>query len=507
MVEVPIRLAGKALAWQSVQMGGVKAIFLVRTLVLARLLSPTDFGLVAIATTAMGFLLNVSNLGMIPALVQGKEADDAHYDAAWTVGVTRAAAVTLLMLATAPLIANLFGEPGAVNIIRILALNPLLEALASIKVASLNRNLTFRPLAMMKMVEALVNAVVAILFAWLMGVWGLVFGMLAGAASVVVVSYILAPHRPRLSFRRDAIQQLMNFGRWIFITSLITMAGGYILRLVISRRLGAEALGLYYLAAQLAFLPAEVASEIVGNVAFPLFSRLQNDIQQATRVFRSIYTSLAALLYPACALIIVLSPSVIDNILGPRWEGTQPVISILALVTMIGIFGEAAIPVLKGFGQPYRITLLELLQSTIIISLVWFLTGRYGLPGAALAWLPAISLSLFLNIGFVSKILDKPFSGLLRPVVALLIITALTAGAAYLVMLLIPGIAGLLAAGLLAVLLAAGLLWISDRRFSLGLAQNLAIVFPQIAARIGILPGENEETLKNPLTAERGSST
>lgn len=491
MTERPVKLAGKAVIWQAIQMGGVKVIFLVRILVLARLLSPADFGLIAIATTAMGFLLNVTNFGMIPALVQGKETDDAQYNAAWTIGITRSAIIALMMIVAAPIIATIFAEPQAVVFIRILALNPLLEALTSIKVAALNKNLLFRPLAMLRLADALVNAIVSITLAMVYGVWGLVAGMLAGAATMVIGSYLLAPHRPRLSFSQEAIRPLIHFGRWIFITSLITMAGSYALRIVISRQLGAAGLGLYYLATQLAFMPGEVASEVVGSVAFPLFARLQNDVAQATRAFRAIYTSLAALLYPACALIIVLAPGLAQDVLGPSWAGTEPVIQVLAFVNMIGIFGEASSPVLKGFGQPYRITMIEFIQSSIIIFLVWILTEQFGLVGAALAWLPAISLSQFFSAHFMRQLLDHPFTGLHRPVLAALGITGICTALAAAVHSVIPGLAGIAAAGALAVLAAGALLLVSDRYFSLGFVQNLTLAFPQVAAWIGVPAADN----------------
>ena len=484
--ERPARLAGNALIWQAVQMGGVKAISLLRILVLARLLTPLDFGLVAIGTTAMGFLLNVTNFGMIPALVQGEETDEDQYNAAWTIGITRSLLIAAAMIAAAPLIATIFAEPRAVTIIRIVALNPVVEAISSIKLARLNRNLLFKPLSLLRLADVSVDAVVSIAVAMLFGIWGLVAGMLAGTATAAVGSYFLAPHRPRLFFEREAVRPLIRFGRWIFITSLIVMVGSYVLRIVISRQLGAAGLGLYFLAAQLAFLPAEVAGQMVGNVAFPLYSRLQNDIAQATRVFRAILTSLAALLFPICALIIVLAPSLTRDLLGPNWEGTQPVIQVLALVTMIGIFGEAVAPVLKGYGQPYRITLIELIQSTMIISLVWILTERFGLVGAALSWLPAVSLSQFLSAHFIRQILHQPFSGLRRPIMVVLVITGVSAAIAGAAHFLIPGLVGVALGAALAALAAGGLLWISDRRFSLGFMRNLVWAFPQIAAFVGV---------------------
>jgi hypothetical protein len=124
----PMRAAGNAMAWKLVQMGGVKMIYMVRLFVLAILLVPADFGLVAIATSATGFLLGLTNVGLIPAVVQAKDMDDEKYDAAWTFDMSRSFVVATLTIIFAPVIANIFAEPMAVPIIQALALRPLLES-------------------------------------------------------------------------------------------------------------------------------------------------------------------------------------------------------------------------------------------------------------------------------------------------------------------------------------------------------------------------------------------
>jgi O-antigen/teichoic acid export membrane protein len=491
VIERPVKLAGKALIWQSIQMGGVKIIFMLRILILARLLTPDDFGLVTIATSAMGLLLGLTNLGILPALVQGQDTGEEHYNAAWTLGLIRATIIAVILLTAAPFIAIIFAEPRAIPIIRAFAIIPLLEAMTSIKVAALNRNLLFRPLAFLKLIDASIHAAISIALAQSFGVWALVIGMIGGSTAVLVFSYFIAPYRPKLSLNIAAAQSIIRFGRWIFVSGLIALLAGNVIRIVISRQLGTTGLGLYYLATQLAFLPAEIASETFGNVAFPLFSRLKNDIAQATRVFGALFTSMAALLYPVCAFLIVLAPTITREVFGPSWAGTEQVIQVLALVTMVGIFGEATGPVLKGFGQPYRNSFVELIQSMLVISFVWVLTSRFGLVGAALAWLPAVTVSQFISAHFIQQVLNRPFLGLHRPVIAILTITMISALIALTASRIIPDILGLMVAGILSILSMLSLLWISDRRFSLGFARNLVSAFPQVAALFGVVYIEN----------------
>lgn len=477
-----MRAAGTAMLWQAFQMGGVKALYMVRLLVLAILLTPADFGLIAIALAATGFLLNLTNFGLIPALVQAENMDDARYDAVWTFDMTRSAIVTALTVVLAPLIAKIFAEPQAVPIIQVLALRPLIESLMSIKVAALNRNLTFRPLAILKIVEAIFNAIISIALAKLLGVWAMVFGMIGGAASMVIASYILAPYNPRISYDWKSVRPLLKFGRWLLLTGIFAMAGNFGLRLVISRQVGAEGLGLYFLAAQLAFLPNEVASEVVGTVAFPLFARLRSQLQQAARAFQAIVTGLMALLYPTCALIIVLSPVLVQDVLGAKWEGTVLLIQILGLGAMIALLSDATIPLVKGFGQSYRVTQIELVQSSSLILMVWFFTSRYGTLGTALAWLPAIICVQILCLYFIQDIFHNSFKEVRKLLLAILIATVAGAAISYLAIQILPNIPGLVIASLLAALVIVSILWFSDQRYSLGLLRNIAVAFPQLAS-------------------------
>jgi O-antigen/teichoic acid export membrane protein len=487
MDERPVRLAGKALVWQSIQMGGEKGIFMLRILVLTRLLTPDDFGLIAIATSALGMLLGLTNMGIVPALIQSQDTNDHHYDAVWTIGVIRAIFIAGIMVIAAPLIASIFAEPRAIPIIRIFAVIPIMEALASVKVAALNRNLLFRPLATMRLSNAFVHAAVSIALAEAYGVWDLVAGMISSAAMMLVISYFIAPYRPRFYLEWSVIRPIFNFGRWIFVNDLIALLAANVLKVVISRQIGASGLGLFYLASHLAFLPAEIASETFGNVAFPLFSRLKNDVSKATRVFGAMFTSMAALLFPVCAFLIFLAPSITREVFGSEWLGTEQVIQVLALVTMIGIFGEATAPVLKGFGQPRLIAFIELIQSALLIALVWIFTTRFGLVGAAIAWIPATGVSQFLSAYFLQKILDRPLSILKRPISAVLVITMISTLLAVVSTILVPGIIGLGLAGILLLGSSFSLLWYADRRYSLGFLSNLISAFPQVEVLLSLI--------------------
>jgi O-antigen/teichoic acid export membrane protein len=485
---VSVRLAkqaGAALLWKAIQLAGVKGIFLIRTLLLAKLLSPEDFGLMAIATVVIGVLMSITDFGMVPALVQHMQVDDRHYNGAWTVGILRALMITAVVVIAAPMISGFFTEPRATHMIRLLALRPLLEAAASIKVAQLNRDLRFRSLAFISVSTTVVDTVVAVSLARSLAAWALVAGTLGGTATGTVLSYILAPHRPQLFLSRSAIQPLIRYGRWVFVTGLVAVTGSAMLQAGIARQLGTTELGLYFLAARLAFLPYQIASEVVGVVAFPLYARLQSDIRQIDQVFQLSVKGMATVIFPVYALTITLAPSLVQDFLGPRWTGTAPVIQLLAFASLLGLLTDATIPLLKGLGLPHKVAVLETVQSFTLAFLSWHLADGYGLTGAAASWIPAVAVSQIVSGRFVCRLLRRPFAGLLTPITAVLIVSGLGAAIALEINSVLAGLGGLVMAILLGLGAIWSLLWALDRPLNLGLTNALALAFPKLAAVAG----------------------
>jgi O-antigen/teichoic acid export membrane protein len=473
--------AGSALTWKAAQLAGTKGIFLVRTLVLARLLSPDDFGLLAIATVAVGVLMSVTDLGMTPALVHQPGLEEAHYNSAWTVNVTRALLVSGALIVAAPAISALFAEPRAADILRFLALKPLIDSGASIKVAELVRHLNYRRLACVTLPAVAVETIIAILLAMRFGVWALVAGALTGALAGVVASYLLAPHRPRVVLTSATIRPLIRYGRWIFLTGVVAVSASALTQVVIARQLGAVELGLYFLAARLAFFPYEVVSQVVGDVAFPLYARIQDDRTRVARAFRSHLVGVAAFLLPVYVLLISFAPWLVQDVLGQRWLGTELVIQLLACVGIAGLFGDTTGPLFRGLGHPGWILAIEVIQSTLVILLLWSLTGRYGVVGAALAWLIAIASSQVVSFIFARRILQRPLAGSIVPMAVVLLASLAAALTVFVLRQVVSGVAGLLMAVAFAASAAAIMLWSCDRRFDLGLRTDVTQAFPQMA--------------------------
>jgi lipopolysaccharide exporter len=469
----PVRGAGQAIGWRAAQLGGVQIISLLRLMILARILAPDAFGLVAVAAVTIGLLLGLSNFGMVQALVQRPSPTEEEYDIAWTVGLMRAALVTSVLVAIGPALAGLFGAPEAGPIVRVMALRPLIDAMMSIGVARLTRQLAFRRLAVMALPASMTDAVTAIVLAPVLGVWALVAGTLTGATLQAMLSYVVAPHRPRLRFTHRGAEPLVRYGQWILYTGIVSLAGTALTQMGISRLLGASALGKYFVASKLAFMPGEAAVAVIAAVAFPLYASHRENVHRSARAFSALFTGQVVLLFPIFAIIIALAP-VLETALGARWTGTAPTVQILTAACMVGLFGDSITPLLRGRGRADRAFFIEVTQTGVRLALLFPLISALGVPGAALAWFAGNAVAQVIGALSIRDVLRHGIDALARErLLAGAAAAAVGAGVAVAAGSLLQGFTALMLAGGAATLGAASTLWLLDRHRGLRLSELL----------------------------------
>ena len=480
------RQTGNALLWRTIQLGGGRAIGLVRTLVLARLLVPDDFGLLAIAWLTFEFAMALTEFGMREALIERSSSTAHERDTAWTISLVRTCVVVAVILVAAPLIAELFGAPRAANLIRIIAFSQVIDSLESIGVVDLSRSLRFRPQAAISLTGSVVFAVVAIALAPAMGVWAVGVGVVAGSATQTLMSYAVAPHRPRIRLDREIAKSLFAFGRWIYLINVLAILGTAVLQATISRELGSAALGVYYLSARLAFLPRNLLRRIVGDVMFPVHARLRSEPNRAGRMFRASVSAVWLIGAPIYVALAVLAPSLVNEILGAQWMGAGWVIRLLALSALASAVTDATVPMLQGRGRPAQAAALVGIRSAMLVALAWGLVTGYGVIGAAFAWLLAELVVQFTCVVVVHNLpmIERPFAGMMGRAVA--IAAAAVAGglAAIAIDWLLPGPLGVIVAGGAVTTLTVVLIWLLDRKLGLQLAEDVTQAFPMLG-RLG----------------------
>jgi PST family polysaccharide transporter len=375
----------------------------------------------------------------------------------------------------------------------VLAISTLLRAAASIEIATLTRELRFKQLVMIRLTAAICNTAVSILLAKSLGAWAIVWGTVAGAATYLIVSYIVAPYRPRFCMQGATAASLMKFGRWIFLIGIISVVADAALRWIITKRLGVTELGLYFMAARLAGLPYQVITELISGVAFPLYAQVQQNTAKTAYACRSLFVGALALLLPASAIFVVIIPDLVAVVLGERWLGATVVMQLLVIANIAGIAGDMIVPMLKGIGQPKKVFVLDTLQLLVLVPAAWLLIGQYELAGAGLAALVTVVFSQAFALRYVVKILDRPFSGIGGSCLA--IVGATLAGSAVSVLFInsLSGLTALITAGLIGVMTTIVVGLFLDYVFELRLLNRVAEPFPFFARFLPKIQIENDD--------------
>lgn len=365
---------------------GAKSLLnVVRLLVLARILAPSDFGLMGIALLTMAALEVFSQTGFQAALIQKKEGIYAYLNPAWTVLVVRAAGLSAIMLLSAPYVASFFNSPDATPIIQVIGLSMLFSGLSNIGVVLFKKDLDFRRESLYQMSGTLVDFFVAIASVIILqSVWALVLGHVAGNAARFIMSYVLHPFRPRLKFDSAKTRELWGFGRWIAGSGVIFFAINQGVDTFVGRFLDAISLGIYQLANQISSLPSVLLTSVVTEVMFPAYSKLQSDLKLLSRAYMRALEATSLLIFPISGLILVCAHDFTLVFLGEKWSGIIEPMRILALCGLISAFAGLNGSILQAVRRPDVITKLALVKLSVIAVFIYPATMEWGLQGAAL---------------------------------------------------------------------------------------------------------------------------
>jgi len=379
--------AARAVMWNYVSFALGKVLVLVTMAVLARLLTPEDFGIVGFATVAITYLAVFKDLGLGAAIIQ--RSDDVE-DSAQTVFVLNLILGVVLTVATAlaaPAVAAFFEEPLVTPLLRVLAFTFVIEALGAIHIVLLRRDLAFRRKLIPDTGRAIVKGAVSIgTAATGFGVWALVWGQLAGVIASVILSWLVVAWRPTYRVRRDLVRPLLGYGMPLVATDIQFAIWQNLDYVFVGKYLGDAALGVYTLAYRLPELLVQSIWRVVAGAAFPLFSRLQHDRDLIRRGFlRTVrYTQIATV--PLCLGLIVTAEPAVNVLFGERWSEAIPVLQVLALFTLVASIGYNAGDVYKAIGRP------DLLAKVGGIDLIVLIPGLYVAAShslLAVAWVHA----------------------------------------------------------------------------------------------------------------------
>lgn len=355
--------------WSFIQNGGTQVINLILFVVLARLLGPESFGLIALAQSFIMFGSALLSQGLGSAIVQRENLEKAHLDTAFWFQVLIATTVALVALFGASFVAALYDQPILAPIVGWLSLTLIANSLNEVQQALLTRAFAFRYHAVRQLISISSGGVVAISMAFLgYGVWSLVGQQLVTGIVGVVVLWRISAWRPGLNVSFRHLKELFSFGSYLWGVNLLTFVYRRADTLIIGYFLGPVALGFYNIAYNVLLALNTMFTQTLYSVTLPLFSRLQDDVPRLREGFYQVtkLSSLAA--FPTFTGIALLAPEIVLGFFGAQWSQSTPIIQVLAffgLLNSVQFFNNS---VIQAVGKPAWALALTALDALAIIA-------------------------------------------------------------------------------------------------------------------------------------------
>ena len=401
------------------------------SILIARIISPRQFGVFVVAITVYQIVINVSEIGVSTALVREVDNADRIAPTVSTIAIINSTILAIVMYLAAPALARALGAPAATDAIRVLAIPLLLAGPTAVPSALLTRD--FRQGR--QLIADLANFVIAngILLALALnggGVMALAWSRVAGQAATCVLLYVLVSRRYRPGFNRREARRLLRFGAPLAGANLAGFTLGNVDFITIGRIAGPLQLGYYNLAFNVSSWPVSILSSILGRVTLPALARVRGGISEIGRHVAAALGALCGAAFPVAAISLVLADPLVTVVYGPRWAPAARVLEILAIFGAVRVIIALFSDLLVAVGQTRRLFQLQLIWLAALVPAMVALVHIERSSGAAMAHvliviaivMPAYLIILIRSIGISFRILVRP---VVRPLIA-----AVTAGGA-----------------------------------------------------------------------------
>jgi lipopolysaccharide exporter len=404
----------KGAAWLSGARLATNILATIGTLVLARLLLPSDFGLVALGTTTLAILTSVTNISLSEALVQHRDPSDDHFHTAWTLNLLRGAFVGSVFALIAVPVARFYGDYRLENVMLALSGSAILNGLENPRAIMLTKQLIFWQQFMLQVSQKLVVLVTSVLIALIYhSYWALIGGILLGQLVGVLVSYTVLPFRPRFSIAHA--RELFSFSIWLTLAEAINAINWNFDQLLVGKFIGKTALGFYSVGNNLAATPSREAMTPLTGTLFPAFSNLAHDPGRLAVAYGRAQAMVTAVALPAGVGMALIADPLVRLAMGEKWLPAVSVIRILAAVFAFQTFGSLAQPLAMAAGRTQLLFKRDLQAFLCRVPLV--IAGLYlgGLTGVLYARAIMGTTGLLFNTSVVTKVTGLSLWQQLRP--------------------------------------------------------------------------------------------
>lgn len=404
-----------SLKWSYVSTISTAAMQVGYTAVMARLLNPSYFGLVAMGMVVLRFGQYFAQMGMGSAIIQKKDLSKENISAAFTSSIFLGLLFTVLTFLLAPLAKYVFNNNDVIPLVRIMGLSFLINGFSLTALALIRRSMNFKYLAFAEITAFIIGYLVIGIGSALLGfgVWSLVYASLSQNLILAILTFLIIRHEVTLTFSWAHYKPLISFGSKISVISFLEFIGSSLDTILIGRYFGDIKLGFYNRAQMLINLPMQYFTTSFSRVLFPSFSQIQDDNERIKKNIFLILKIFATVLFPFSIVVSILSKEIVFVILGSKWMESAMLLSVLAFASMINLLTHFIAVLFEAKGLLKEKIFIQSLF-TVVLAASFYLVLPYGVLGFTYALLFSQIFKILQYFLYFIKIFDIKLAELVK---------------------------------------------------------------------------------------------
>ena len=429
--------SAQGLKWSFVETIGVRLFSVSTYFLLAKLLDPTVFGVVALTNTFVYFSEIFVEQGLVAALIQRKNLEQAHLSSAFWGNMGLGGLLFAITYLAAPGVAYLYDEPLLTDLLRVHAVTYIFSSSVKVQLALLQRDLLLKRVAIVRTVAIVVSCIVSIIMAYRgYGAWALVFQQILFNGVQALLLWMMTSWRPSMTFSRTHYFEIFGYGSKVMLNRMTTYLIQYADTLLIGYFLGTAPLGYYSFAQKIFITLTELVDLTFTRVTFSVFSMLQDQRAELSRKFHQFIESMALVAIPLFAAAFIFSPTAISLVFGDKWVDSVPVVQILSVAGVLTCFYSCLNNLFAGVGKVGLNLRIKLLYLGFSLALMYGAV-QFSIEAVAATYILAMLITLGVMLWYIRSSIDleprEYAQSLLEPLAISVLIVALVYGSSYLV--------------------------------------------------------------------------
>ena len=422
--------------WLFLDKLGSSSINFLITIVLARLLLPEDFGLVAMVMIFFELSSVFVESGFSTALIREKTISEIDKSTTFIFNLISSVALYVVLFLCAPLIASFFEQPLLTWIVRVMGLNLIIESVAIIQRSTLTQQIDFKTQTKARFLAVVISGVVGVGLALAgFGVWALVVRIGVMGLMETASLWRLNPWKPSMHFSKASFRKLFGFGSKILSAAILDKFFTHIYKVVIGKFFSAASLGFYTQAGTFTNMVINTMFRTIQRVTYPVLSKLQDDLEKLKDGYRKVLKLSSFIIFPSMMLLGVLAEPIIVTLVGEKWLPSVPFLQLLCLSGATYHLTTVNLNMLLVLGRSDLSLKLEVIKK-IIIGIAIFIGLKYGIYGLVVSEVVSTYINLLLNAYFSKKLLNYSLPQQLRDILPTMLISLLMGVLVYFIQIL-----------------------------------------------------------------------